>query len=303
MKKLLLLAPLAIILALVSLILFFPLSSQDQYSLSQTGLVTYKLSIPQFSRSPLPDGSEKIIFESRGERVYSLYQVPGNSNKPSGTASDMHIRSEVFPAFIVLPGGNVKKEAEHSGIAKDLRSLGFATITLDQRGVGETGGPFPPMDQEFLSFQNKNEPVNHKMVADALEAFALLETFPEIDKNKIYIAGVSMGGRVAIISAANQPKIKGVLAVSTGGFSYSGLPQDQKSFLDSINPNLYVSQISPRPLIMIHSENDTIVPIQEAQFTFSLAREPKSFYIAGEGHGYYSAPHFSIIQSALSNWR
>lgn len=289
MKKLLLAIP--ILILLVAGYVAFTSPQNESYSLSSTGFVTYKLNTPRYTTEPLPNGDMKIVFKSRGADIVGIY-APPVTIPPSA------------PAFVVLPGGNVKKEAEHLGIAKDLRELGFATLTLDQRGIGETGGPFPPMEDEILAFANQNEPVNHKMVADAIEAAKVLSTMSGINREKIYIAGVSMGGRVAIIAAAQDPDIKGVLAVSAGGFSLpAGLDEEQRAFFTSINPDFYVGSISPRPLIMIHAENDPVVSYQLGQKLFNYAREPKTFFTGGEGHGYYSNFHKHFLEQALPGWR
>lgn len=266
--------------------ILFSAQKAETYSLSPTGLLVYRDSLtPEYAITDLADGSKKIVFPSRGWDIYSLYAIP--KGKPP------------YPVFIVLPGGNVEKEMEHMNIAKDLRGLGFATLTIDQRGIRETGGPFPPFEEQIRDYANKNEPIYHKMVSDALHAMNVLKTLPDIDKESIYIAGVSMGGRIAIIAAAQDISIKGVLAVSTGGYGMpSGIPGDAKAFFDSIDPDRYVSIVKV-PFVMIHGRNDTVVPLSAAERTFSLANEPKKLFISEEaGHGYYSSTEKGLLNQA-----
>ena len=71
------------------------------------------------------------------------------------------------------------------------------------------------IDQDFASFTGKKEPFQHLMAYDALLAVKILGGMRGIEKDSIYIAGESMGGRNAIIAAAIDPGIKGVLAISS----------------------------------------------------------------------------------------
>jgi fermentation-respiration switch protein FrsA (DUF1100 family) len=55
----------------------------------------------------------------------------------------------------------------------------------------------------------------------------------------------------------------------------------------SIDPESYFKEISPRPLIMIHSRNDTIIPYSLAEQTYALGKEPKRLHTVGcKTHGY-----------------
>ncbi|MBI4021476.1 MAG: alpha/beta fold hydrolase [Candidatus Aenigmarchaeota archaeon] len=280
----------AVVVVLAAAALLAWPQAADQYAVSATGMVTYSLQNPAFTVTPLPDGSQEIVFTSRDWPVHGIYAAPATPG--------------VHPAFVVLPGGNVRKEDEHRGLARDLRDLGFATLTLDQRGIGATGGPFPPLEDQFTAFANRNEPEYHKMVADAIAAARVLAALPDVDPDAVFIAGVSMGGRVAIIAAAQDKGIGGVLAVSTGGFpAVAGLPAEQERFLASINPDAYVASLAPRPLVMIHAEQDPVIPLTAAEQTYALARQPKEFFsVLDAGHGYYTDRDRFFLEQSVATW-
>jgi fermentation-respiration switch protein FrsA (DUF1100 family) len=66
----------------------------------------------------------------------------------------------------------------------------------------------------------------------------------------------------------------------------------------SVDPDNYVSDISPNRLVMIHSENDTMVNIADARITFDLAKEPKKFYAVTDcGHGYCEKMHDDLKEA------
>jgi dienelactone hydrolase len=127
------------------------------------------------------------------------------------------------------------------------------------------------------------------MVYDALRAYDLLEERSEIDPNRVMVVGESMGGRTGIIAAGIEPGIRGVVCISTSGYGLGNtVPKsNQTLFQKSIDPDVYVGMISPRKVVMIHSNKDDIIPIEAAERTFSFANEPKRFITVGcETHGY-----------------
>jgi len=58
-------------------------------------------------------------------------------------------------------------------------------------------------------------------------------------------------------------------------------------FYRSIDPDTYLGKIPPRKLVMIHSQNDTVIPYEYAEQTFAQALQPKILYTVGcAKHGY-----------------
>jgi dienelactone hydrolase len=200
------------------------------------------------------------------------------------------------PGLVLLPGGGVTKESELK-LASKIAQLGYAVLTIDQRGIGETGGPYISYEQDAQLFIQGKEPLQHLAVYDALKAYDVLRSIKGIDANNIAIAGESMGGRYALITAALEPKIKGFIGISTSGFDV----QVNDRYFQSIDPDKYIKKIAPRKVYMLHGTNDSKVPLAMAERTFSLADEPKLFYTAeGCEHGYCDAM-YSSLKSALIN--
>ena len=58
-------------------------------------------------------------------------------------------------------------------------------------------------------------------------------------------------------------------------------------FYRSIDPETYLGKIAPRPLVMIHSRNDTIIPYHLAEQTYARGMQPKRLHTVGcKVHGY-----------------
>jgi fermentation-respiration switch protein FrsA (DUF1100 family) len=235
-----------------------------------------------YTKTLLEEGNEsttyKIVYESHGRLIHALLTYP----KGSGP----------FPAFYILPGATVTKEGAQNGLGKDLNAQGFATLAIDQRGHGETGGNIPTIEYDFEYYSSGAGSVHQEMVYDGLGAFDVLYAEPDIEKNNIFVAGESMGGRFAIIGAGIEPRIAGALLLSTSGYGFPAQNNPLAAeYLNSIDPDNYIGKISPSPILMIHIKDDQVIPISIAEKTFSLAGEPKEFFtlLSGE-HGYDTYP-------------
>ncbi|MBN1134702.1 MAG: acetylxylan esterase [Methanosarcinaceae archaeon] len=110
--------------------------------------------------------------------------------------------------IVLLPGAGVTKEEDH-GLAFKLSKMEYASLLFDQRNLGVID---PNKDLEI--FKEGTEPIEYKMVYDALKAVDLLRDRPEIIDDKIAIIGSTNGGRFAIIATSIDPSIKGVVGIS-----------------------------------------------------------------------------------------
>jgi fermentation-respiration switch protein FrsA (DUF1100 family) len=280
----------------------------SRWTVSEAGLLDYSVSVPQFNASPSATGEKslsEIQFQSRGAQIAALLRVPASAaagenatgggepraaNGREGEVEDG--KNKGLPGIVLLPGAGISKEREQ-GFAEKLAALGYATITLDQRNQGSVD-----FQADLQTFLQGAEPVEHRMVYDALAAAEILRGLPEIDPARIIYAGESNGGRFAITACALDSRAKGVLAISTCGYdtktaiaraAAAGQPADPEvvRFYISIDPESYLDRIAPRPLVMIHSRNDTIIPYQMAEKTFSRAAEPRRMHTVNcTVHGY-----------------
>ncbi len=216
---------------------------------------------------------ETISFPSKDYTVEGLLRIPFSNKK--------------VPAVVLLPGATVPKEGTQ-GLAEILSKMGYASLGIEQRNRGGVD-----MEYDYSLFKDDKEPVEHKMVFDALRTVDVLRQDSRIDAQRIAIIGESNGGRFAIIAAAAlDPGIKGVIGISTSGYDTESQLVNVRNetiirFYRSIDPDTYLGFIPPRRFVMMHSVNDNIIPINLAENTFKKAREPKQFYTVTTGtHGY-----------------
>jgi dipeptidyl aminopeptidase/acylaminoacyl peptidase len=126
---------------------------------------------------------------------------------------------------------------------------------------------------------------------------------------KIALFGHSMGAGAALLAAAKIPEVAAVIVespftslednISEGVRSLTGLPpfpfaplivffceQETKLDLHTVRPVDIIAQISPRPVLFIHGELDTTIPVRNSHELYTAAKEPKQLYILPNvGHG------------------
>jgi len=284
-----------IIIIVIAAFFFLSQSKQQQetYSVSPEGIVTYtnRLSAQFRVVSESMEGDtivKRVEFESRGGAISGVLRIPKST--------------VALPAFVILPGATVPAG---TNLEQDLNKLGFITLGLDQRGVGQTKAQPASIQEDFVAFLNSNEPAHHKMFYDALRAVDILEGLPEVNKDKIYTGGESMGARFAIMAAAVEPSVKGVLAISTSGFGFEQMQdRGQREFVRSIDPDNYITKLAGRPVIFIHGDEDPVIPIAMGRALFEKAQGPKEFMeVKAKGHGYGPQEMFPVISQKLEGWK
>ena len=245
-------------------------------------------------------GSERAIHPAIAHYKQSLADFPSLHPQEFELESRTHTRIAaclfpgVRPATIVLSHGYGDHQAEMLPYADFLNRRGFTVVTYDMRNRGHSGG-----DAVTLGALES---------LDLISVVEALSKRPDVDHARIAAMGVSLGGSTTIMAAARDPRVRAV--VDDSGFSdapnviassfehFIGLPAFPFAPLtvfivklrtgldpDQIRPMDVIARISPRPLLIIHSMDDTVVPPANSERNFAAAREPKQFWrIPAGGH-------------------
>ncbi|MBI2660128.1 acetylxylan esterase [Candidatus Woesearchaeota archaeon] len=266
---------------------------QNDWLVDSNGYLSYPLERGdvKFSRQDYgADGSltiHKIIYQSRGGNIYGFLVLPTSAEK-------------LLPGVVLLPGAGVSKESELE-LAKKIASLDAAVLVIDQRGVGETTANANSIERDYIDFFNGKEPSQHLMVYDALRAYDLMETAPFTDSGRIMMAGESLGGRIAVIAAAIDRNIGGVLVISSAGLGVEMTNNTKvNSFLNSIDSDHYIELITPRKIVMMHNANDKNILLGAALESYSKAQEPKQFVLVNDtacNHGYCDSMYNGLVDA------
>jgi len=135
------------------------------------------------------------------------------------------------PAFLLISGLGSQLIGWPQEFAENLAAQGFRVIRFDNRDIGlsqhfdEEGTP--DMGQIMAGLKNGQKPVSPYMLDDmAADAAGLLDA---LGIDKAHIAGMSMGGMIAQLVAANHPEkclsMNSIMSTSSRGSLPPGTPE------------------------------------------------------------------------------
>jgi fermentation-respiration switch protein FrsA (DUF1100 family) len=201
-----------------------------------------------------PEAEEAVLDTTDGERVI-VWHVPPREGNPiflyfHGNGGSLRWRNERFRALI----------ADGSGL-----------VALSYRGYGGSSG----------------RPTETGLAEDAAAAYSFaVARYPA---KRIVLWGESLGSALAIALAAEKPVGHLVLespftsAADVGALHYRFVPV--RLFIkDQFRSDLRVGKVTA-PVLVVHGEDDAIVPVTLGERLYGLIRAPKRFVrIARAGH-------------------
>lgn len=152
------------------------------------------------------------------------FHLAGTLTVPPGVAGRLRT-----PGIVLVGGsGPTDRDETVAGIpvfaqlAKALADSGYTVLRYDKRGVGQSGGR-----TETATLADYAD--------DVTAAVKWLARRKDIDPRKLVVAGHSEGGSVALMAAARDKKIKGVIAIASPGSKGGDLIlQQQQHVLDGM---------------------------------------------------------------------
>ncbi|MEO5951005.1 MAG: alpha/beta hydrolase [Chloroflexia bacterium] len=150
-------------------------------------------------------------------------QLAGLLTMPEGYAS--------YPAIAIVDGSGegVRKDPLFAVLAELFGSAGFATLTWDKPGYGDSTGSWANQ-----TFEDRAH--------EAIAATSYLRNRPDIKANSVGLWGVSQGGWVTPLAASLSNDIAFVISVSGPGVS----PHDQEIY--RVEHELRSDGISPEEI-------------------------------------------------------
>jgi dipeptidyl aminopeptidase/acylaminoacyl peptidase len=232
-------------------------------------------------------------------------------------------RDGQLPCFVVIHGFGSNKDATNvQGPVKMLNEWGYAAFRFDMRGCGQSDGSFGRV-------------ICLEQVADTRAAIDLLQAQPELDPQRIGVLGSSFGAAVAIYAAGVDDRIAAV--VSSGGWGHGerkfrrqhptqegwlrftemlergSLHREQTGeslqFPAEVAQSMYnfcaedvVGDISPRPLLLLHSSKDSITPTEQSVALFEKAGMPVDLHLFAETDHFMFSEENVRVREIVRRW-
>lgn len=131
-----------------------------------------------------------VIFLSEGQHCHAWYYVPKGLRL-----------LERRPAIVMAHGWGSVKEMFLDNHAKAFAKEGFIVLVFDYRGFGQSEG------------EPRQQIIPHEQQTDYKNAIGYLCSMPEVDANRIGIWGTSYSGGHVIQVAAENRRVKAVVAL------------------------------------------------------------------------------------------
>ena len=202
------------------------------------------------------------------------------------------VHPDITILFLHGNGGNI---VANYPTAVQLVKRGFQVFIFDYSGYGFSEG----------------KPTRKNVLDDATSALKFLCSQSDVRDTKVVVYGQSLGGHLAVVLAQrNEQMVDGLVA--EGAFSsHKDIAADSYKPLGFAARILVKEQYSAfrsirhfhKPVLIIHSTEDKVVPIAEGKKIYANANEPKSFYEIKhehiEGLAYYADSISSKIKAMV----
>jgi len=238
-------------------------------------------------------GQIGVYFDSDGHRLLgTLFLAPGDDSKP--TAVLLH----------GIPGIEKNYDLAHA-----LRDNGWNSLIFHYRGCWGSEG----------RYVLKTIPDDVGAALDDLSS----GRYPQVDPARLVLVGHSLGGWAAVLAAASDPRARAVavygavtdprqLAFTTAdavneftpwlrGLKPDGFLAQWEALGAAYAPVEQVARLAPRPLLILHSRADEVVPVGQAEALFARASDPHELIIHPEANHAFIW-HRPWLQGHLLGW-
>jgi putative redox protein len=196
----------------------------------------------------------------------------------------------VLPGFPRGPGGAATVgNTDQTLCDRVARESGWAGLTFTFRGTGPSEGDFSI--EGWLA--------DVRAAVDALHA--------RTDITGVWIAGFRLGGTLAIVTAADDARVRGIATFAapaslqtwvrdpqwfleyarrTGVLRTPDYPPDPAAWIRAIanlDPVAAAGRVAPRPWLLMHGSADDVVPVEDARKLADAAGESVELRIVANG--------------------
>ncbi|MDX1935440.1 MAG: alpha/beta fold hydrolase [Capsulimonadales bacterium] len=217
--------------------------------------------------------------EARGERMLAATYRVTIERHEVGEIPALVYRSveeeRSDPPFVFVIHGLASRKERHLDLCLRLTDAGFRACAFDVAGHGERRA-----DDTDLLFGPRSAPgfagaFLRTVVASVAELRQLADYF-ELTRGAV--VGHSMGGYIALQAALNDPRIEAVVNIA-GSIDTARFPVAEEASAEvrelSARADVVAraAEFAPRPVLLIHGEQDETVPFTGAERLYAALRD------------------------------
>lgn len=206
--------------------------------------------------------TEKVSFESEGYKISGVLHLPERENPPCVVASHGLLSSKDSEKYIAL-GERISRE-------------GMAMLRFDFRGMGESEG-------------GEEDNTISKKISDLSAAVDFIRNYPGLGE-RIGLIGSSLGGFVSLIKASIDKRVKATAVWATPiHLDDLGTKKQEEDY--PLPPDAFFEDLPKHRLVpllhkvynclVIHGEEDELVPLDQALGIFYNLGVPKELHVIG----------------------
>jgi len=179
----------------------------------------------------------------------------------------------------------------YPALARRLSGEGFIAVIFNFRGTGASGGNFDMMG----------------WARDLGRVLDYVSGLPQAEPRRAVLMGFSGGAAVAVYVAAHDPRVAAAVLLACPAYFDEGgagrmleharsvgiirdpdfprSPEEWWRGFMEVSPIRWIGRIAPRPVVLIHGEEDELIPVAQARQLYLNAGEPRELHILeGAGH-------------------
>ncbi len=239
-----------------------------------------------------------VTFKSERKQIVGMLHLPNQKNPP---------------VIIMCHGWSGSKEGYPNyffvKVSREFAKKGFATLRFDFRGSGDSEGKW-------------EEQNTTTMLKDLDNAIDYLVSNSAIDKEKIGLVGHSQGGRIVLLQAASDRRVKCLVTwaartdlsyfwsnawldkAKRKGYEFDGFKVSKKWLADDLKYDVEKSIRKIKvPICVIHGDMDFDVPDSEGFRIYNNSNRPKKLHIIkGATHDFSGIKIQDEVIKVTLNW-
>jgi dipeptidyl aminopeptidase/acylaminoacyl peptidase len=222
-------------------------------------------------------GRYEVLLPGAGLTLGGIVFRPGTKSESS------------LPGIIVLHGWaqkGVRGDSRVEEAARRLSEQGYVALALSLRGWPPSGG---------------RDDCGLEQPDDVAQAADWLRSVPGVSSERVGIVGFSLGGQVALLTAARSSRIKAVAAY----YPVTDIQRWRETTSHSPIRDYYIPQVCGRaptqspvnaaskimvPVLLIHGDRDTRVPTEQSmkmqEALLKAKRDVELVLVPGAAHGF-----------------